>query len=110
MASANEAELAALFITAREAVYIRITLQELGHAQPATPLQTDNAMAYAVINGKIQPKQTTAMDMHFHWLCNCECQQRFGIYWWPGKANYAYYWIKHHAKHHQKPVRTFSLP
>jgi hypothetical protein len=56
MASATEAELAALFITAREAVYIRIILHELGHAQPATPLQTDNAMADAVIKGKIQPK------------------------------------------------------
>eukprot|EP00804_Cyclotella_cryptica_P000999 CCRYP_012348-RA/>CCRYP_012348-RA protein AED:0.11 eAED:0.11 QI:0/0/0/1/1/1/3/0/1327 len=31
MASATEAELAALFITAREAVYIRIILMELGH-------------------------------------------------------------------------------
>jgi hypothetical protein len=56
MASATKAELAALFITAREAAYIQIILQELGHAQPATPLQTDNAIADAIINGKIQPK------------------------------------------------------
>jgi hypothetical protein len=41
---------------AREAVYIRIILEELGHNQPPTPLQTDNAMADTVINGKIQPK------------------------------------------------------
>jgi hypothetical protein len=58
-------------------------LQELGHAQPATPLQTDNAMADAVINGKIQ--QTKAMDMRFHWLCDQECQQQFHIYWQPGR-------------------------
>jgi hypothetical protein len=64
MASATEAELAALFINAREAVYIRIILEELlGHKQPPTPLQTDNAMADAVVNGKIQPKRTKAMDM-----------------------------------------------
>ena len=31
MASATEAELAALYIVAREAVYIRIILDELGH-------------------------------------------------------------------------------
>ncbi len=43
---------------AREAVYIRIILEELGHKQPPTPLQTDNAKADAVINGKIQPKRT----------------------------------------------------
>jgi hypothetical protein len=51
-ASATEAEIAALYITACEAVYIHIILQELGHAQLATPLQTDNSMAKAVINGK----------------------------------------------------------
>jgi len=56
MSSATKAELAGLYIMAREAVYIRIILEELGHKQPPTPLQTDNAMADAVINGKIQPK------------------------------------------------------
>ncbi len=68
MSSATEAELAGLFIMVRKAVYIRIILEELGHKQPPTPLQTDNAMADAVINGKIQPKCTKAMDMRFHWL------------------------------------------
>eukprot|EP00804_Cyclotella_cryptica_P000469 CCRYP_020024-RA/>CCRYP_020024-RA protein AED:0.46 eAED:0.46 QI:0/-1/0/1/-1/1/1/0/159 len=102
MASATEAELAALFITAREAVYIRIILMELGHKQPATPLQTDNAMAEAVTNGKVQPKRTKAMDMRFHWLRDRECQKQFRIYWRPGHSNYADYWTKHHsAKHHQ---------
>eukprot|EP00804_Cyclotella_cryptica_P022993 CCRYP_015003-RA/>CCRYP_015003-RA protein AED:0.12 eAED:0.12 QI:0/0/0/1/1/1/2/0/454 len=55
MASATEAELVALFITAREAVYIRIILMELGHKQPATPLQTDNAMAKQSPMGKYNP-------------------------------------------------------
>ena len=68
MASAMEAELAALYIMAREAVYMRIIIEELGHNQPPTPLQTDNVMAEAVINGKVQLKQTKAMDMRFHWL------------------------------------------
>ena len=52
MTSATEAELAALYIMAREAVCICIILEELGHKQPPTPLQTDNAMAEAVVNGK----------------------------------------------------------
>ena len=62
MSSATKAELAGLYIMAHEAVYIRIILDELGHKQPPTPIQTDNAMADAVINGKILPKQTKAMD------------------------------------------------
>jgi hypothetical protein len=74
MSSATEVELAGLCIMAHKAVYIRIILEELGHAQPPTPLQTDNAMADGVINGKVQPKQTKAMDMRFHWLHNWECQ------------------------------------
>ena len=57
MSSATEAELAALYIMAREAVYIRIILEEMGHAQPPTPIQTNNAMADAIVNGKIQPKR-----------------------------------------------------
>jgi hypothetical protein len=56
MSSATEAELAGSYIMACEAVYIRIILKELGHKQPPSPLQTDNAMADAVINGKVQPK------------------------------------------------------
>ena len=56
MKSATEAELVALYIMAHEVVYIRIILEEMGHKQPPTPLQTDKAMADAVCNGKIQPK------------------------------------------------------
>jgi hypothetical protein len=77
MSLATEAELAGLYIMACKAVYIRLILEELGHKQPPTPLQTNNAMADAVINGKIQPKQTKAMDMRFHWLRDCKCQQKF---------------------------------
>jgi hypothetical protein len=75
MSSATEGELAGLYIMACKAVYIRIILEELGHKQPPTPLQTDNAMADAVINGKIQPKRTKAMDMRFHWLRDREFQR-----------------------------------
>jgi hypothetical protein len=56
MSSATDAELAGLYIMAREAVYIRIILEEMGHKQPPTPLQSDNSMAEAVINGKVQSK------------------------------------------------------
>jgi hypothetical protein len=70
MSSATKAELAGLYIMACKAVYIRIILEELGHVQPPTPLQTDNTMADRVINGKVQPKQTKDMNMRFHWLRN----------------------------------------
>jgi len=56
MSSATKVELMGLYIMAHEVVYIRIILEELA----------DNAMVDAVINGKIQPKQTKAMDMRCH--------------------------------------------
>ena len=77
MSSATEAKLAALYIVAREAVYIQILFEELGHKQPPSPLQTDNAMADGVVNDKNQPRRTKAMDMRFHWLRDRECQEQF---------------------------------
>ena len=44
--------------------------------RPPTPLQTDNFMAEAVINDKIQPKRTKEMDIRFHWLRDRECQEQ----------------------------------
>ena len=74
MTLATESELAALYIMASEAVYIRIVLEEMGNKQPPNPLQTDNVMEGAVCNNKIQPKLTKAMEMLFHWLRDIECQ------------------------------------
>jgi hypothetical protein len=65
MSSATEATLVALYIVAREAVYIRLILEELGHKPPPTPPQTDSSMTEAATNGKVQPKTTKAMDMRF---------------------------------------------
>jgi hypothetical protein len=56
LSSATEAELAGLYIVACKALYIRIILEELGHIQSPTSLQTDSAMADGVINSKVQPK------------------------------------------------------
>jgi hypothetical protein len=63
MSSAAEAELAALFINAKTAVSMRQTLEELGHPQTRTPMQTDNLTAHALLTNKILPKALKAMDM-----------------------------------------------
>ena len=46
MASAAEAELAALFITAKKMIPLRHTLIEMGWPQPQTPVQTDNSTVW----------------------------------------------------------------
>ena len=111
MMSATLAELAALYIMvmAQEAVYNIIILDEMGHTKPLTPLQIDNTMVDAMVNGKVGPKRTKTMDMQFRWLKDRECQEQFRIYWRPGKSNYADYWTKHHPATHHRIIRKEIL-
>ena len=109
MSSAAEAELGALFINAREAVHIRNILEEIGHPQPPTPIQTDNSTANRVVNNTIQPKRTKPMDMRFHWLRCRMAQMQFRFHWRPGTSNLADYWTKHHSGVHHKKIRRGIL-
>ena len=112
MSSAAEAELAAMYINARKAVEIRIILEETGHKQPAIPVQVDNSTAEGIVNKRVQPKRTKAMDMCFHWLRDRSISQKqFRFYWRPGPTNYADYWTKHHpAAHHCNMRPVFLTP
>ena len=109
MSSTAEAELGGLFINAKEAVHIRNILTEMGHPQPPTPMQTYNYTANGVINNKIQPKQTKAMDMRFHWLRDRETRLQFRFHWCPGTSHLEDYWTKHHSAKHHCNVRREHL-
>ena len=109
MSSAVEAELGGLFINAREAIPARIVLEEMGHKQPPTPIQTDNSTASGVVNSNIQPRRMKAMDMKLHWLRDREAQEQFRIFWKPGKTNLADYWTKYHCPAHHRAMRAQLL-
>ena len=109
MSSAAEAELGALFLNAKEAVYIRKILNEMKHTQPPTPIQTDNSTAEGVINNKVQPKRIKSMDMRIHWLLCRGAQSQFRFYWRPGQTNLADYFTKHHSPAHHRNVRETFL-
>jgi hypothetical protein len=68
LASAAEAEIGALFLNGQEALPIRVTLAELGHPQPPTPMQTDNSTAAGFANDTIKQKRSKAIDMRFYWI------------------------------------------
>jgi hypothetical protein len=51
MSSAAEAEIGTVFLNAKEGTVLCITLEELGHHQPPTPLQTDNTTSIGYRNG-----------------------------------------------------------
>jgi hypothetical protein len=111
MSSAAEAKLSALYMNAREAVLQRQLLKVMGHLQPPTPKQTNNSTALKVVNSNIQPQQTKAMDMRFHWLQCREAQKQFHFFWHPGRTNLADYWTKHHCTaHHIEQRPQFLTP
>jgi hypothetical protein len=110
MSSAAEAELGALYINARKGVEIRNILEEMDHPQPPTPVQTDNSTADGIINLRVMPKRTKAMDMRFHWLRDRSVnQQQFRFFWRPGALNRADYWSKHHSPAHHRNMRSEIL-
>ncbi len=74
-----------------------------------TPIQTDNSTVEGVVNNRIQPKRTKAMDMHIHWLQDREAQDQLRINWWLGKTNLVDYFTKHHSPAHHISVRTQFL-
>jgi hypothetical protein len=50
MSSVAEAELGALYLNSKEAIYLCQILHKMGHPQPRTPIQTNNTTAEGVIN------------------------------------------------------------
>jgi hypothetical protein len=62
-ASAAESEVGSCFHNAQSGAPLRVTLTELGHTQPPTPLRTDNSTAFGILNETIKQKRSKAMDM-----------------------------------------------
>jgi hypothetical protein len=89
LSGAAKAELASLFHNGKEACPIRIILEELGHPQPPTPLQTDNSTASGISNDTLKQKRSKAIDMRFCWIRDRVCQKQFCICWKKGTLNKA---------------------
>eukprot|EP00957_Ditylum_brightwellii_P198544 15131786-Ditylum_brightwellii.AAC.1 len=83
MASAAEDELGALFENVKEVVSLCTVLNELGHQQPATPIQVDNSTAHGIVNSSIHQRKSKAIDMCFYWVKDRVKQGQFKTYWEP---------------------------
>jgi hypothetical protein len=53
VASAAEAELGALFLNCKKGIFFLLTLEELGHPQPRTPVHCDNATTVGIANNTV---------------------------------------------------------
>jgi hypothetical protein len=109
MSSAAEAELGALFYNAKDAAMLRTTLSDLGHPQPATPIQTDNSCAAGIANSSVKQRRSKAMDMRFYWVRDRVRTGDFLIFWRKGSDNDADYFTKHHSPSHHRLQRSRYL-
>ena len=95
--SAAEAELGALFLNAKQAKIIKITLEELGHPQPPTPIHVDNITTVGIVNSTIKRQKSRSMEMRYMWLLDQEAQSLFTFHQHPGQQNLGDYPSKHHT-------------
>lgn len=109
MSSAAEAELGGLFYNAKDACLLRLTLQDMGYPQPATPIETDNSCAAGIANNNIRQKRSKAMDMRFFWIRDRVAAGEFIVYWRNGQNNTADYYTKHHPTSHHRKMRPLYL-
>ena len=63
--SAMETEVAATFYNAKEALNFRVTLEEIGHPQPPTPMEVDNETAIGFLKSTMKQKRSKEIDMRF---------------------------------------------
>jgi hypothetical protein len=109
MASAAEAEMGALFYNAKDGAMLRVILEELGHPQGATPLQTDNSCASGIANDTVKQRRSKAIDMRFYWIKDRVRKGEFLVFWRAGSENDADYFTKHHSPSHHRLMRSRYL-
>ena len=108
MSSAAEAEIGALFVNAKSILSFRITLAEMDHPQPLSPIQTDNNTASGFAQATIKQKRTRTLAMRYYWL---QDQHDFtlNVFWRPKEFNAGDYFTKHHPAHHHRSMRSIVL-
>ncbi len=114
VASAGEAEYAALFATGRHAASLRTTLSDMGYPQEPTIIMCDNTSAIGIATDSIKQKRSKAVDMRFHWIRDRVRQRQFIIAYIPTQQNLADYFTKNlpkdaHAKFHSFLVHNIKF-
>ena len=101
---AAEAELGALFRNCQDGIIFRLTLSNLRHPQPKTPVHCDNATAVGIASNTVKRQRSRAMEMRFFWTGDKVSQKMYDIFW-----NLADYQSKHHVGSHHVNVRPWYL-
>ena len=107
--SAAEAELGALFLNVKEGRVLRLTLKEMGHPQPPTPIHCNNATAVRKANESVKKHRSRPMEMRYFYSCDQVKQKKLNVHWHPGLECLGDYPSKHHITSHHVNVRPIYL-
>jgi len=101
-ASAADTELGALFMNIKEGRIICLTLAEIGHPQPPTPINVDNTTAVGIKNDTIKKQRSKSFKMRYFYACDQVKVGNFDVQHQPDAENIGDYPSKNlHAPHHQ---------
>jgi hypothetical protein len=89
--SAAKPKVAIIFHNGKKACPIHVCLEELGHPQPPTPIQTDDSTTPGIANNTVKQKCLKTIDMRFYWIHDRIHQGQIHIYWKRGSLNKADY-------------------
>ena len=120
VASAAQAEYAALFLLGQEGEYLGQVLSDMGYRQSPTLILCDNQCAVGMGSNSVKAKRTKSIGMRYHWIRDRVQQGHFHVQWQKGEHNLADFFTKAlPAKTHQdlmpllvhtphSPVTTFQ--
>ncbi len=108
-ASAAEAKLSALFLNAQEAKVLWLTLLELRHPQPPTPIHINNTTTIGIVNNTIKHQRSRAMEKRYFWLLDGKTQTYLKFYYQPGQENLGDYPSKHHTADIHQHIRPYYV-
>jgi hypothetical protein len=94
VASAGEAELAALFANMQICIILRTTLTNVGYPQPCTPMWCDNEFVKGMCESSVRPKKSKSMDVRFNWCRQHVSNGSFSIPFIASLADYADFFTK----------------
>jgi hypothetical protein len=109
VASASEAEYGAVFLSGQLGVWIRTVLAALGYPQPPTIILCDNDCAVGIANNTVKLKQSTAVDMRYHWIRDRIAQLQFRVIWRKGANNLADFFTKALPVHSHQSLMLFLV-
>ena len=91
---AAEAELGALFLNCKEGKILQLTLEEMGHPQPPTPVHVDYITAVGIANDSVKKQRSRSMEMRFFWVTDQVKNKQYLLKWHPGMEYLADYITK----------------